>query len=204
MFHAWGNNQFSVTVPDESERAVMFNYNHDVYAARFLFAHSGDLSAIGISDRYEIALLDESGQTLCTISRSLKPQKFSGKEKEHLEQELREFTKSKGWPDRVSRELIKKIPSFKNQISGVRISADYVYVFRFGLDITDKNSLCFVDVFTRKAEFLGTAQLRKCRFLSPRGRCILLGPMKAGTHTSCGQNIRYSSNYCKYFSNPAT
>lgn len=168
-FHIVERNKFSTTLPDESGRPIGFNYAHDAYVSRFLFAHSSDLSAVGISDRYEIALLDESGQTLCTISRSLKPQKFSGREKEHLEQELRQFTKSKGWPVRVSRELIKKIPSFKNQISGVRISADYVFVLRFGPDITDKNSLSFVDVFTRKAEFLGTAQLKEVPiFISKR------------------------------------
>jgi hypothetical protein len=168
-FHSVERNKFSTTLPDESGRAVMFNYAHDVYVPRFLFAHSGDLSAIGVSDLYEITLLDENGRTLCTVSRSLKPQKFGGKEKEHLKQELREFAKSKGWPDRVSRELIKKIPAFKKQISAVRISPDYVFVFRFGQDITDKNSLLPVDIFTRKAEFLGTAQLKEAPiFISKR------------------------------------
>lgn len=160
-FHVVEINKFSATLPDESGRAVMFNYSHDAYVPRFLFAHSGDLSAVGISDRYEIVLLDESGRTLSTISRDLKPQKFSSSEKEHLEQELREFTKSKGWPDRVSRELIKKIPPFKNQISAIRISGNYVFVFMFATDITDNNSLSFVDVFTRKGEFLGAAQLKE-------------------------------------------
>jgi hypothetical protein len=168
-FYVVERNKFSTTLPDESGRAVMFNYSHDVYVPRFLFAHSGGLSAISISDRYEIALLNESGQTLCTVSRSLKPQKFSGKEKEHLKQELREFAKSKGWPERVSRELIKKIPAFKNQVSAVRISPDFVFVFRFAPDITDKNSLSAVDVFTRKAKFLGTAQLKEVPlFISKR------------------------------------
>lgn len=168
-FHAVERNKFSVILPDESGRAVMFNYSHDVYVPRFLFAHSGDLSAVGISDRYEIALLDKSGQTLFTISRYLKPQKFKDREKEHLEQELREFAKSKGWPDRVSRELVKKIPPFKNQITAIRISPDYVFVFRFAPDITDKNSLSSVDVFSRKGEFLGAAQLKEVPiFISKR------------------------------------
>jgi len=168
-FYAVERNKFSVILPDESGRAVMFNYSHDAYVPRFLFAHCGDLSAIGISDRYEIALLDENGQTLSTIKRYLKPQKFSGREKEYLEQEIREFTKSKGWPERVSRELIKKIPPIKNQIAAVRISPDYVFVFGFAPNITDKNSLSSVDVFTRKGEFLGTAQLKEVPiFISKR------------------------------------
>jgi hypothetical protein len=114
---------------------------------------------VGISDRYEIALLDESGQPVASIKRDLKTQKFSGKEQAYLERGLQEFAKSKGWPGRVARELGKKIPSFKNMVNAVCISPQHIFVFRFPPDISAENGLLPVDVFTPKGEFLGTAEL---------------------------------------------
>jgi hypothetical protein len=158
-FHTIAKDQFSVNLPDETGRAVMFNYSNDIYVPQLLYAHGGHLSAVGISDRYEIPLLDEAGQVVTSIRRDMKPQKFSREEKKYLERELQEFAKSKGWPGRVARELGKKIPSSNNVIHAVRISPENVFVFRFPPDITTENGLFPVDVFTNKGEFLGTAEL---------------------------------------------
>ena len=158
-FHTQARDLFSVNLPDGTGRAVMFNYNNDIYVPQFLYAHGGHLSTVGISDKYEIVLLDESGQAIASIRRELKPQKFSAKEKDYLERELREFAKSKGWPGRVARELGKKIPSFKNIVKAVRISPDNVFVFRFPPDITAEKPHLPVDIFTLKGEFLGAADL---------------------------------------------
>jgi len=158
-FHSIPRDLFSVTLPDETGRRVMFNYSHDAYVPQFLYAHGSHLSAVGISDRYEISLLDERGQSAGTIIRDLKPQKFSAKEKDYLERELREFAKSKGWPGRVARELGKKIPPFKNIVNAVRISPENVFVFRFPPDIAAENGLLPVDVFSRRGEYIGTGGL---------------------------------------------
>jgi hypothetical protein len=61
----------------------------------------------------------------------------------------------RGWPDYVSRELIKKIPQTKNQISAIRISRDYVFIFRFAMNKTDKSRSFFIDILTRKGKFMG-------------------------------------------------
>jgi hypothetical protein len=53
----------------------------------------------------------------------------------------------------------KKIPKTKNQISAIRISRDYVFIFRFAMNKTDKSRSFFIDIFTRKGEFMGVAQL---------------------------------------------
>ncbi len=53
----------------------------------------------------------------------------------------------------------KKIPQTKNQISAIRISRDYVFVFRFAMNMTDKSRSFLIDIFTRKGEFMGVAQL---------------------------------------------
>jgi hypothetical protein len=158
-FHTIAKDLFSVNMPDKTGRAVMFNYSHDAYVPQFLYAHGGRLSAVGISDRYEIALLDENGQAVASIKRNLKPHKFSGEEKAYLERELQEFVKSKGWPGRVARELGKKIPSSKNMVNAVRISPDNIFVFPFPSDITAENGLLSVDIFTQKGEFIGTGGL---------------------------------------------
>lgn len=168
-FYAVARDRFSANLPDETGRAVMFNYSNDIYVPQFLCAHGGNLSAVGISDRYEIALLDESGQPVASIKRNLKAQKFSGKEKAYLERGLQEFARSKGWPNRVARELGKKIPTLKNMISAVRISPEHIFVFRFPPDITAENGLLPVDVFTPKGEFLGTGELPEAPlFISER------------------------------------
>ena len=172
-FHTVAKDRFSVSLPDETGRAVGFNYSHEAYVPQFLYAHGGRLSAVGISDRYEISLLDESGQAIASIIRDLKPQKFSAKEKDYLERELQEFAKSKGWPGRVARELGKKIPSFKNMVSSVRISPQNVFIFRFPQDITAENGPVPVDLFTPKGEFLGTAELPEAPlFISERAMYI--------------------------------
>jgi len=158
-FHTVAKDRFSVNLPDETGKAVGFNYSHEAYVPQFLYAHGGRLSAVGISDHYEIALLDDSGQPVASIKRDLKAQKFSGKEKTYLEHDLQEFAKSKGWPNRVARELGKKIPNLKNMISAVRISPENIFVLRFPPDIMAKNGLFPVDVFTQKGEFLGTGEL---------------------------------------------
>jgi hypothetical protein len=156
-FHTLAKDLFSVALPDETGRQVMFNYSHDAYVPRFLFAHGGALSAVGISDRYEIEILDARGLTVKTLRRDLEPRKFSAREKKFLEGEVREFAESKGWPDRVARELSKKIPSHVNMIQAVRLSPIYLFVFRFPPDISKETARFPADVFTPKGEFLGTA-----------------------------------------------
>lgn len=149
---------FSVTLPDETGRSVMFNYSSDVYVPEFLFDHNRSLSAVGISDRYRLALLDEAGLKVGTLTRDLGPQKITGRERAFLERELAEFVRGKGWPERVGRELAKKIPSMKNPVRAVRVSPDRVFVFRFAADISRGDAPVPVDVFTRRGELVGTAE----------------------------------------------
>ena len=157
-YHTLDRDLFSVDLPDETGRRVMFNYSHDAYVPRFLYAHGGHLSAVGISDRYDIELLDEQGQNMATIRRDIKPQKISGRERRHLEHVLREFAESKSWPGRVARELRKKIPAAKNLVEAIRISPRHVFVFRFPSDISAEEVPSPVDIFTQTGEFLGTVE----------------------------------------------
>ena len=168
-FYTVAKDRFSVILPDETGLPVGFNYNNDAYVPQFLYAHGGRLSAVGISDQYEIVLLDEQGQTDKTIRRDMKPQKISAKEQGFLERGLQDFAKSKGWPDRVARELGKKIPPRKNMIQALRISPQHIFVFRYPLDISEENVPFPVDIFTQSGEFMGTAEfLEVPLFISSR------------------------------------
>jgi hypothetical protein len=158
-FHAVARDRFSALLPDETGRMVMFNYSHEAYVPQFLFAHGDGISAIGLSDRYEIALLDENGRTVTTIRRDLKPQELGARERDFLKRGLRDFVKSKSWPDRVARELGDKIPAVKNVVSAVLVSPEKIFVFRFPPDITADPPRLPVDIFTRNGSFLGTADL---------------------------------------------
>lgn len=158
-FNAVPRDLFSAVMPDETGRSVMFSYSHEAYVPQFLFAHSGGLSAVGISDRYEIALLDEQGRTVATIRRDLEPRKIRAAERAFLERELTDFVKSKNWPERVVRELGKKIPAFKSVLAAVLISPESIFVLQVPPDITLDPPRYPVDVFTREGAFLGAGEL---------------------------------------------
>jgi hypothetical protein len=158
-FNSEPRDRFSVSVPDETGRAVMFNYGPDVYVPSLLFTHYGSLSAVGISGSYDIALLDESGRLATSIQRKVKPEKITETEKNYFEQDIREIARTKGWPGRVVRELTKKIPENKNLISALRLAQNHLFVFRFPEDITKKDSPIPIDLFSTQGRFLGTAAL---------------------------------------------
>jgi hypothetical protein len=158
-FHEELREQFSVSMPDETGRGVMFNYSHNAYGPHFLFSHQGSWSAVGISSLYSIALLDDDGKIVATIQRQVKPEKISNKEKALFEREIREIAKTRGWPERPVRELLRKVPASKNPVCDVRISPEYVFVFRFPPDITQNDAPLPVDIFTTRGRFLGTAEL---------------------------------------------
>lgn len=160
-FHSKARDQFSISVPDESGRVVMFNYDSEIYVPSFLFDHSGSLSVAGISSLYDLRLLDQAGQTVLSIKRDLKPEKIGERERRYFEQDILELAKTKGWPVRVARELVKKLPKTKNCISAVRLSGKHVFVFRFAPDISRKDAPVPVDIFTTQGSFLGTAEIHE-------------------------------------------
>jgi hypothetical protein len=160
-FHTQPREAFSVSLPDETGRRVMFSYHSEHYVPEFLFDHSGGFSAVGISSLYDLTVLDENGRNVGSIKRDLEPEKISRKERAYLERQIREFSRARGWPDRAGRELAKKIPKVKTQIRAVRISPQYIFVFRPAPDITRPNDALPVDIFTIRGDFLGTATLPK-------------------------------------------
>ena len=152
-------NAFSVSAPDESGRAVMFNYGPDTYAPALTFDHSGPLSAAAVSSRYEITLLDEQGQTVKTLSHDIEPPALSKAEIEYFKQDIRKLAQRRGWPDGVVKDLQKLIPKHKMYFNRILLSGKHAFVFRIPDDITRPNTPVTADIFKTDGEFLGSTQL---------------------------------------------
>lgn len=150
---------FSVSAPDESGRLVMFNYSREEFAPSLQFAHFGRYSAVGIGDRYDILILDENGETASHIRREIQPDSFGKKEKKHLEGDIGDLGKERGWPRSVVRNLVKKIPDKRIFFSQVLMTDKHVFVFRIKNDITEETGQIPVDIFSIEGEFLGSTQV---------------------------------------------
>jgi hypothetical protein len=150
---------FSVSAPDESGRLVMFNYFREEFAPSLHFAHFRSRTAVGIGDRYDILILDGTGETVGRIHREIQPESFSKKEKAYFKKDIEEFAKERGWPRSVVRNLLKKIPDKKIFFDQVLLTEKYVFVFRIKKDITDEDGPVSVDIFSIIGEFIGTVQM---------------------------------------------
>jgi hypothetical protein len=152
-------NAFSVSAPDESGRAVMFNYGPDTYAPALAFDHSSPLSAAAVSSRYEITLLDEQGQVVKTLCRDIEPPALSKAEINYFKQDIRKRAQRRGWPDGVVKDLQKLIPKHKMFFNRILLSGKHLFVFRIPDDITRPNTPVTADIFKTDGEFLGSSQL---------------------------------------------
>jgi hypothetical protein len=161
VFHAQPRDSFSTALVDETGRAVMFNYSSEAYVPELLFGYGGGVGLVGISTLYDLTLLDESGRVISSIQRDLKPGKITGRERDYLVAEIREFAKARNWPGRAVQELVKKIPASKAIIRAVRISPRNVFVFRVADDITRDDLAVPVDVFSHRGEFLGSTMVKE-------------------------------------------
>jgi hypothetical protein len=160
-FHAQPRDSFSTTLSDERGRQVMFNYASDVYVPELLFGYCGGVGLVGISNLYDLSLLDENGRAIGSVKRDLKPGRISGKEKSFLEENIRDYAKARNWPAHAVRDLVNKIPAFKAIIRAVRVSPLHVFVFRVPEDVRREVSATPVDVFSLRGEFLGSTVTNK-------------------------------------------
>lgn len=158
-FHSIAKDSFSVSIPDSSGRQVMFNYSRYEFVPIFIFTHHQKFSALGISNEYNILILNNEGKIHSRIQRDINPDKFSKKERESLEEDIEAFAKKRGWPDRVARDLKKIIPDTKNYFHFVLLSKSHVFVFRIPSDITKEERSVPVDIFTLQGHFLGRTGL---------------------------------------------
>jgi len=160
-FFKVARDSFSVTAPDSSGRLVMFNYAPDVYAPTLLFAHSKNYSALAVSNRYEINILNNKGETVTTVQRNIQPDDIKRGEKKYFVKDINEIEEKRKWPTSVIRKIIKNIPKKKNYFDRVLLSEKHIFVFRIRKDISNELVSIPVDIFSLDGQYLGTASIDK-------------------------------------------
>ncbi len=96
---------FSVNVPDETGRKVMFNWFTEEYTPFFLFCQDPERYILGVSDRYELKVVDKASGRVTVVSRDIKP--------EMIDRQARKYFAGligakRNFPDRVKRELSRR------------------------------------------------------------------------------------------------
>jgi len=151
--------QFSISIPDETGRKVMFNFNQPAYAPALIYAQNQGHTAIALSDSYRIQILDENGDTVNTITHDSPRRDLSKQERKHFEEHFKELGKMRGWPNRAVRDIIKKIPKEKVFFDGILLTNTHVFISRISMDVSSEDSPVPVDVFELNGGFLGSAQM---------------------------------------------
>jgi len=165
-FFSVSRDEFSINAADEKGRSVMFNYFTEEYTP-FLLAHRyKDHAAIGVTDKYEVLLIDKNGEILNKISRDVPPGIISGEEKEYFK---RQITDSNTLPDFAKKIFLKKIPKYKNYFNNIMVSESLLWVFRIKEGVTHQDSFIPVDLFTFDMKFKGTLKIERMPyFISPK------------------------------------
>ncbi|MGD9345674.1 MAG: 6-bladed beta-propeller [Candidatus Aminicenantes bacterium] len=159
VFYSVAKKSFSVNIPDRSGRAVMFSYLRDEFAPALLFAHSGKYSAIAVTDKYEITLLNNEGQSLRMIKRNISPGRINKKERDYFAKDITEVGRYRGWPKSANRKLLKIIPEEKIFFDRILLTEHYVFVCRIKEDITKEESPTPIDIFSIEGKYIGATQI---------------------------------------------
>ncbi len=158
-FHSVSQDTFSISIPDQTGREVMFNYGRPTYAPGLLYSHNQGYTALARSDSYRIQILDNRGRASAVLERQLKPDKLGKNERRFFEREFQELGRMRGWPESVVHDIIKRLPDTKNYFDRILLSPTHAFVCRIGSDITQGDRAVVIDVFTLEGKFLGTASL---------------------------------------------
>lgn len=165
-FFSVSADKFSFNAADKTGRSVMFNYFTEEYTP-FLLSHQyNDHAVIGVTDKYEVILIDKNGKILNKISRDIPPGIISEEEKEYFK---RQITGSNKLPDFAKKKFLKKVPNYKNYFNNIVVSASLVWIFRIKDDVTHQGSFIPVDLFTFDMKFKGTLKIERMPyFISPK------------------------------------
>lgn len=166
-FYSMPKSRFSVSVPDETGRHVMFSHFSETYCPYFLFSIQNGVSALAVSDKYEIVVQKGNSKNKTVIKRKITPQTISNAERTLLENEINENAK---FPETVKKKLKKIIPSHKNYFSQLLVSNRYIWAFRVKKHaVTEQSNMepypVEVDLFTHNGEFKGTKKIKDTPYL---------------------------------------
>ena len=156
--------KFSVNAPDSTGRLVMFSYTHASYVPAFLFSYYKGYSAVGINDKYDISIFDDSGKLSLRIKRDLKPLLISARERRYLVEDIMNTVKRKRWPKSILNKILARIPQHKTLINRIFITAKFLLVIKPELDITQGEKKMMMDIFKLNGELLGSQLINNVPF----------------------------------------
>lgn len=148
----------SISAPDETGRLVMINHFAEEYTPFLLFSGTKNRAALGISNRYEVKLVDRNGNVSATLTRPIRPPDITPKEREHFKQQI--YGRN-NLHDLAKKKLADKIPRLKNHFTAIRLSSTHVFLFRLKSDILNRNALIPVDIFTFGGTYVGTGRVKR-------------------------------------------
>jgi len=157
-FYSLGFDKFSISLPDETGRLVMFNYYAEEYTPSFVFSYYKNYSAIGISNKYEIYIIQNDGKMVSKIFNHIEPEEFSKCERMHLIDEIKNYYK---FPDNVKKKFIKQIPGCKNFFNNILMSDQLIWIIRVREDVTKPYTDIPVDLYTYDAKSQGTLFIKE-------------------------------------------
>lgn len=133
---------FSETIPEIFPELIFESYN--------------GYGIIGLSNKYELKLLNNQGKLIHIFKRNAAEQPLSKKEKEEYTSQLRSIN---DFPPPVQQKFIDLIPKNKMLFYTARPTSNYIFVFRIKPDTTTTKPPYPVDVFAITGQFLGEISL---------------------------------------------
>lgn len=157
-FFTISKDDFSINLPDETGRMVMFNYSTDEYTPSLLFNRNNKYAILGSSDKYEILLLNHEGKILEKFCRKIKPCVISLEENEYFKNQI---INNHNLPEFVKKKFIRKIPRYKTYFNHILISDSYIWIFRIKENVLRQNLPIKVDIFKIGSYYFGTVAVKK-------------------------------------------
>jgi len=156
-FFSVSKEDFSISLPDETGRMGMFNCFMNEYTPFLLFSRYKNYCIIGVTDKYEILILNQEGKIIKKICREIKPGIISPKEKEYF---INQINNNSNLPDFVRKKFIRRIPRYKNYFNHILISDPYIWVFRIIENVLEQDTHIKVDIFNIGSKFIGTLTVK--------------------------------------------
>ena len=157
-FFSVSKEDFSINLPDETGRMVMFNCFMNEYTPFLLFNQYKNYSIIGVTNKYEILMVNQAGKIIEKFYRDIKPGIISPKERDYLKNQI---NNNRNLPDFVKKKFIRKIPRYKNYFNHILISDPYIWIFRIKDNVLEQKSHIKADIFNIDGKFIGTLTVKE-------------------------------------------
>ena len=127
-----------------------------------IFESYNDHAIAGLTDRYELKLLNSQGKVVRIIRRKVEGQRITEKEREYFS---KLFLNDTYLSPPVKKYLVSLIPKNKMYFYTARPTSKYVFVFRIKPDTTTDKPPYPVDVFSITGEYRGEVSVHKLPLL---------------------------------------